>query len=57
MTFDDYLALVGMPTGGAVLVSLGLASSFADVHRLISFATEFCDLADVPHELPPRAAC
>ena len=36
-TLDDHLARVGMPTGGAVRVSLGLASSFADVpplHRL-----------------------
>jgi molybdenum cofactor sulfurtransferase len=57
MALDDYLERVGMPTGGAVRVSLGLASNFADVYRFMSFATEFRDLADVPPDLPPRAGC
>ena len=48
MILDDYIRLVGMPTGGAVRVSLGLATNFADVYRFIDFATEFLDLADVP---------
>ena len=48
MSFDDYIARLGMPTGGAVRVSLGLASNFADVYRFIAFANEFRDLADVP---------
>jgi len=46
-----------MPTGGAVRVSLGLASNFADVYRFISFADGFRDLADVPPGLPPRVGC
>jgi molybdenum cofactor sulfurtransferase len=57
MILDDYIRLVGMPSGGAVRASLGLASNFADVHRFISFATGFRDLADVPSELPPRPTC
>ncbi len=57
MSFDDYIERLGMPTGGAVRVSLGLASNFADVYRFISFANEFRDLADVPPGLPPRAGC
>jgi selenocysteine lyase/cysteine desulfurase len=57
MVLDDYIRLVGMPTGGAVRVSLGLATNFADVYRFMTFATEFLDLAEVPHELPPRQAC
>ena len=57
MSFDDYLELVGMPTGGAVRVSLGIATNFADVYRFMEFATEFTDLADVPPDLPPRPAC
>ncbi|HEY7631840.1 MAG TPA: aminotransferase class V-fold PLP-dependent enzyme [Thermoleophilaceae bacterium] len=57
MVLDDYIRLVGMPTGGAVRVSLGLATNFADVYRFMMFATEFLDLADVPRELPPREAC
>jgi molybdenum cofactor sulfurtransferase len=57
MTLDDYIGIVGMPTGGAVRVSLGLATNFADVYRFMSFATEFRDLTDVPADLPPRLAC
>ena len=57
MTLDDYIRLVGMPTGGAVRVSLGLATNFADVYRFMSFAAEFLDVTDVPAGLPPRLAC
>jgi selenocysteine lyase/cysteine desulfurase len=57
MILDDYIRLVGMPTGGAVRVSLGLATNFADVYRFMSFATEFRDLTEVPADLPPRLAC
>jgi selenocysteine lyase/cysteine desulfurase len=56
-TLDDYIAAVGMPSGGAVRVSLGLASNFADVHRFMAFAARFADLAGVPGDLPPRSAC
>ena len=48
--------LVGMPTGGAVRVSLGLASNFADVYRFMAFATEFADLTTCRRTSPP-AAC
>jgi hypothetical protein len=57
MILDDYLRLIGMPTGGAVRVSLGLATNFADVYRFMDFATEFCDLGEVPSDLPRRLAC
>jgi selenocysteine lyase/cysteine desulfurase len=57
MILDDYIRLVGMPTGGAVRVSLGLATNFADVYRFMRFATEFRDLREVPDDLPPRLAC
>ena len=57
MILDDYIARVGLPTGGAVRASLGLATNFADVYRFMAFATEFCDLTDVPADLPPRLAC
>jgi selenocysteine lyase/cysteine desulfurase len=56
-TFDDYVRRIGMETGGAVRVSLGIATNFADMHRFMSFATEFRDLDDVPAGLPPREAC
>ena len=57
LILDDYLELVGMPTGGAVRVSLGIASNFADVYRFMAFAAEFADLTEVPSDLPPRLAC
>ena len=56
-SFDGYIERVGMPTGGAVRASLGIASTFADVYRFMAFATEFADLTAVPPDLPPRLAC
>jgi selenocysteine lyase/cysteine desulfurase len=57
MILDDYIRLVGMPTGGAVRVSLGVATNFADVHAFLRFAGEFSDVTEVPADLPPRLAC
>ena len=54
---DDHLARVGMPSGGAVRVSLGIASNFADVHRFMAFAERFRDLTEVPGDLAPRLSC
>jgi molybdenum cofactor sulfurtransferase len=57
MILDDYIRLIGMPTGGAVRASLGLATNFADVYRFMAFAAEFRDVTEVPADLPPRLAC
>ena len=57
MTLEDYIGQIGLPSGGAVRASLGLASNFHDVERFKTFAAEFIDLAHVPHHLPPRTAC
>jgi molybdenum cofactor sulfurtransferase len=57
MSLDDYLTQIGMPTGGAIRVSLGLATNFGDVYRFMAFATAFCDATSVPADLPPRQAC
>jgi molybdenum cofactor sulfurtransferase len=57
MTLDDYIKVVGMPTGGAVRASLGIATNFADVYRFMRFATEFLDVSAVPDDLPPRLGC
>jgi selenocysteine lyase/cysteine desulfurase len=57
VSLDDYLARIGMPTGGAIRASLGLASNTADVHGFLAFAAEFRDLTSVPGDLPPRHAC
>jgi selenocysteine lyase/cysteine desulfurase len=57
MTLDDYVEAIGLPTGGAIRASLGLASNAADVERFAAFAQEFVDLRAVPDDLPPRAGC
>jgi molybdenum cofactor sulfurtransferase len=57
MTLDDYIRAVGLPSGGAIRASLGLASNFNDIHRFMNFAGEFVDLTGVPDDLPPRVAC
>jgi selenocysteine lyase/cysteine desulfurase len=57
MTLDDYIREIGLPSGGAIRASLGLASNFADLHRFQDFARGFVDLASVPSDLPPRIAC
>jgi selenocysteine lyase/cysteine desulfurase len=38
VTLEDYLPLVGMQTGGAVRVSLGVASTLLDVEAFLDFA-------------------
>jgi molybdenum cofactor sulfurtransferase len=57
MTLDDYIRAIGLPSGGAVRASLGLASNLADVDRFSAFAQEFVDLQAVPDDLPPRTGC
>jgi len=57
MSLDDYVRAIGLPSGGAVRASLGIASNFADVDRFATFATEFVDLAAVPDDLSPRTVC
>jgi selenocysteine lyase/cysteine desulfurase len=57
MALDDYMAVIGLPSGGAVRASLGIASDAQDIRRFFAFASEFIDLADTPHDFPPRVAC
>jgi selenocysteine lyase/cysteine desulfurase len=57
-TVDDYLTLVGLPTGGAVRVSFGLVSNLADVDRLLDFAVErYRDRLPDRDGLAPRLRC
>ncbi len=37
-TVDDYLEIIGLPSGGAIRVSFGLASNLADVERFLDLA-------------------
>lgn len=57
MTLDDYVEAIGLPSGGAIRASLGLASNHADVEAFAELAGAFVDLADVPGDLPPRVGC
>jgi len=57
MTLESYINQIGLPSGGAIRASLGLASNFRDVYRFMQFAGEFIDLTSVPHDLPPRSTC
>jgi selenocysteine lyase/cysteine desulfurase len=49
-TIDDYLNLIGLPSGGAVRVSFGVASTTGDVERLLGF------LRDTYRDRDPRGA-
>ena len=57
MTLDNYIDAIGLPSGGAVRASLGLASNLDDLDRFTAFAREFVDLDRVPNDLPPRVGC
>ncbi|MFG1869600.1 aminotransferase class V-fold PLP-dependent enzyme [Micromonospora arborensis] len=58
-TIDQHLAALGLPTGGAVRVSFGLASTAADAERFLAFSeSTYLDRegpADV--RLAPRIRC
>ncbi len=57
-TVDDYLEIIGLPSGGAVRVSLGLASNLADVERLLDFAERtYRDSEPDCAGLAPRLRC
>lgn len=57
-TFDDYVDLLGAPSGGAIRVSLGVASHADDVDRFLGFAAgTFCDVRQDRGGLAPRVRC
>ncbi|MCG5454102.1 aminotransferase class V-fold PLP-dependent enzyme [Micromonospora sp. PSH03] len=58
-TIDQYLAALGLPTGGAVRVSFGLASIATDAERLVDFvqSTYLNRSAGTESPLPPRLRC
>lgn len=57
MTWDQFLANLGMQSGGAVRVSLGLVTNFADAYGLVQFAQTFLDTFPAESDLPPRLHC
>ena len=55
---DHYLSLVGLPTGGAVRVSLGVASTLDDVEAFLDFAERtYRDRRPDLAALLPRHSC
>jgi len=55
---DDFLALSGMPSGGAIRASLGLVSTIGDVERFLDFAERtYCDTEPARDGLAPRQHC
>jgi len=57
-TIDDYLELAGLPSGGAVRVSLGLVSNLCDVENFLDFAEQtYRDAEPERAGLPPRLRC
>jgi selenocysteine lyase/cysteine desulfurase len=58
LSIEEYLPLIGLPTGGAVRVSLGLVSNLADVERFVGFAAEtYLDRLPDRTGLVPRERC
>jgi selenocysteine lyase/cysteine desulfurase len=57
-TMDQYLDLLGMPSGGALRASMGLASNLDDVERFLAFAeTTYRDRVVGTAGLAPRRGC
>ncbi|WP_405609562.1 aminotransferase class V-fold PLP-dependent enzyme [Streptomyces sp. NBC_00076] len=57
-TVDDYLVGLGLPSGGAVRVSLGLSSNQADVDSFLEFVTDtYRDRTPRTDGLEPRLHC
>ncbi|GAA2659899.1 aminotransferase class V-fold PLP-dependent enzyme [Paractinoplanes durhamensis] len=57
-TIDEYLTMIGLPSGGAVRVSFGVASTFGDVRRLLDFLTAtYLDRTADAAGLAPRLRC
>ncbi len=57
LTLEDYVQRIGLPSGGAIRASLGIASNASDLERFGAFTREFIDLAATPGDLPPRTVC
>jgi selenocysteine lyase/cysteine desulfurase len=57
-TLDQYVDLLGLPSGGALRASVGLASNLRDVERFLAFVEmTYRDRAADADGLAPRAGC
>ncbi|KZZ91763.1 cysteine desulfurase [Moelleriella libera RCEF 2490] len=56
--YDDFIQIVNLPSGGAIRVSFGIASTERDVNYFIAFATElYKDRVCNTKGLAPRLSC
>ena len=57
-TLDEYIDLLGLPSGGALRASVGLASNIGDVERFVAFVeTTYTDRMVGTDGLAPRQGC
>jgi selenocysteine lyase/cysteine desulfurase len=57
-TLDQYVDLLGLPSGGALRASVGLASNVGDVERFLAFVEmTYRDRAADAEGLAPRVGC
>ena len=57
-TLDQYVALLGLPSGGALRASVGLASNLGDVERFLAFVEmTYRDRTADAGGLAPRVGC
>jgi selenocysteine lyase/cysteine desulfurase len=55
---DQYVDLLGLPSGGAIRASLGLVSNATDMERFAEFVeTTYQDRVADAGSLPPRQGC
>lgn len=54
LTYEEYIRALGMESAGAVRISLGIATTFADVYAALQFARTFLDEEQRAEPLPPR---
>ncbi len=57
LSYDGYLDALGLPSSGALRVSLGLVTNFSDVYRFVEMAKVFLDTFVDAGELKPRLHC
>ncbi|GAA2248095.1 aminotransferase class V-fold PLP-dependent enzyme [Streptomyces amakusaensis] len=58
LTMEDYLSRLGLPSAGAIRVSVGLPSNTGDVDALLRFLERtYRDRTPSPHGLAPRDGC
>ncbi|MEV4129825.1 aminotransferase class V-fold PLP-dependent enzyme [Nocardia sp. NPDC049707] len=58
LTLDSYITELGLPTGGALRVSFGIASNFQDAQRFVEFVdTTYRNRPCEAQDLPPREHC